>query len=118
MLEKVKQPIVQFSKVPSVVASFVAAIISLGSLVGGFLFIDDRYAHADEVNKLFKRTETQQIEITQQLQSQLTQYKKNQLEDALFALQLKKQFNKADKVDDAMMLRYSQQLKDLQTNGK
>jgi hypothetical protein len=106
MLSKAK-PIFQASGIPSLVAS----LVSVGTLIGGFITVDTRYAHADDVTQLIQQNKAQQATI----QSQLLQYKKQQLEDQIFTIQLKKQFGKADKVDDAMLTRYQQQLNDLQT---
>ena len=76
------------------------------TLIGAFIAVDSRYAHADEVNK--QQTEVREL---------LNTMRKSQIEDKLFELDLRKsqtRNNTLSPIDQALRDRYARQLQDLQ----
>lgn len=84
----------------------VGAVISIVSTA---FAIDQRYAHAEDVEK-FKTEQSQAIVVQGQLQTQaLDMFRRQMLEDKIFELELIPQ-NKRTVVDNAKLERYKRQL--------
>lgn len=89
------------------VASIVGAITFLGGIVTSALVIDERYAHAGPVE--------QKLDEMRQAQSaSFNFYRKQQLEDRIFELNMKG--TRKTEADHAMIRRYEGQLTDINRN--
>lgn len=90
----------------SLISKASATVSAVLLLLGGIWAVDDHYASAADVEKLQRNVETR-----------ITQYQQQQLENQLFILDLKKQQQngKLDPLDSAMSERYRRQLQQLNT---
>lgn len=82
-------------------------LVSITALITAMFSLDARYAHADEVATEANKTQQFILSTTQDL-------RKQQLEDKIFELDLKKsQTKKPIPTDDALRSRYQRQLDDI-----
>lgn len=96
------------------------AIVGFAAIViGGFLAVDDRYAHAGEVAELKKSHEAQVGEIRKDLAIQRIEVeasslkiRKLYLEDKIFELEIKKNSNNITPVEKAQLDRFNRQMTD------
>jgi hypothetical protein len=103
------QEIKMWEKIKANLASLTATVSSIGVLFAAWLFLDERYAHAQTV----KLIETQQVQQMQQLrkESQI-QYRKlriDSIDDKIFFLEQK---HPRTAQDEALLNRYRKQRED------
>jgi hypothetical protein len=86
----------------------VASIITTcGVIIGGVLTVDERYAHAVDVEKVQQQT-------ARTIETQIGGIRRQMLEDKLFELDTKREVNKGlSPVDEAQYKRYNRQLMEL-----
>lgn len=91
---------------------FVSLIVSIGTVIGMFLTVDDRYAHSDEVDKL--KVEQQQVirQNRYDLQQSTGQLRKQQLQDKIFDIELMPA-SKQSPYDKARLEKYKSDLQDV-----
>jgi hypothetical protein len=90
-----------FSKITKA-AGVLAAV---GAVIGAFLTVDDRYAHAVDLEKY-------QVQQSREIYSQLSNSRAQMIEDKLFELE-SKQFKSA--YDKALIERYKRILQDIKS---
>lgn len=80
--------------------SLISVIFALPTVIGAFLAVDARYAKAEDMKS-----------VEQKIDSKWSEYRRGQLEDQIFILQMKKgQDGKLSPLDDALLDRYRNQL--------
>lgn len=84
------------------IVGLAGTVAAIGTLIGSFIVVDSRYAHAQDVR------ESQMIQANQ-TRSQINQIRIEDLEDKLFALERKTVKNGEDL---AMIERYKRRLED------
>jgi hypothetical protein len=88
----------------------------LVSVVGIFVAVntvDDRYAHATDVNKQFQQEDQKQIEIQKQVRSVGIEMRRKQLDDYIFTYEYKVQTKQATPLDKALLDRYKREMQTL-----
>lgn len=93
----------------------VANIASVGSMVamviGGWLFFDERYAHAQSVQRMATEQAQQIQQLTIQNSKNFKRLELNSIDDKIFYLEMK---NPRSQVEEALLNRYKQQRRDLE----
>jgi len=93
----------RFSDTKKTVTTITSTLVFLGSIVGGVLFVDDRYAHAGEVQQL--RAEQSQSVI--QMRIETKKIRRAALDDKVFEIELK---DKKTDTDKALMERAKREM--------
>jgi hypothetical protein len=93
-------------------ASILAA---LTPLVGALLFIDSRYAHAEDTRKSETQTSQAIKAQTTEFQKQHYMLRQSLVEDKLFEIDLRNNNKARSPIDEAQYRRYSRQLTEINT---
>lgn len=100
-----QQPHLSFNLVKT--ASTVGAI---ATIIGAGFLVDDRYVHAEDLQKFEARTQSLIKESNKKQTDTFFQYKKQQIEDELFILDSKKQLTPTER---ALRERYKNRLSEI-----
>ncbi len=93
----------------------ISVLGSLGVIVGAVYFVEDRYAHASEVQRQYEevRESLQNAQKEQLSRKEFLEYQEKQLEDQIFELDLKINRGEANDYDMAVKKRYEDRLQQL-----
>jgi hypothetical protein len=97
------------SQIEKFKVSIASILLTVPLVFGGFTVVDSRYVHASDLEDL-KRT---QAASQRSQDDKWVQFRRTQLEDQIFILQMKRSQDKLSPLDNALLDRYQTQLKDL-----
>ena len=92
------------------VVLFISTILTIGSLIGAFIAVDSRYALAEDFRNYKSDTQTQLKNYQQDNQFGVLEIRRQSLEDKIFELSARKGTRSYTSVDEALLIRYTEQL--------